>query len=389
MKKILFYYSFSFAFGGGDHLPLSFIAALQQMGDLTVALDVPANLERASKLFGIDVDLSGLKIVQVTPPGYAPRQHSIFSSLYRSRRLKQLAKAADVCISAANVIDFGRPAHHFMNMLAFGDDAFTAFAHSRVGQSGTARHGGVGRLLKDYMLRPLLGIRSQRSIIRDGREHIYPNSVFVEKLMTEFYGPFNSTVFYPPTLFEARASAVVRDPLKVIYIGRIIPEKRIVEIIDIVEKTRAATGLDVRLHVAGRMDQVPSYGEQLRGMGAGREWLKFEGALYEREKEDFLLSGSFALHAERFEAFGISIGEYLKTGSIAVVPDEGGAKEVVASPELTFHTVDEAVAILARLLTDAAFRERQRRHCAERALFFSREAYLERQQRLLEGIVCP
>ena len=270
MKKILLYYSFSFAFGGGDHLPLSFIASLQKMGDLTVALDVAANLERSSKLFGIDIDLGGLKVVQVTPPGYDPKRHNAFSSLARSRRLRQLAKEADVCISTANVMDFGRPAHHFMNMLAFGDDAFTAYAHSRVDQVRMAPGGRAKRLLMN-LLRPLLGMRSQRSVIRDRREHIYPHSMFVEKLMTEFYGPFNSTVFYPPTLFETGVASVVRDPLKVIYIGRIIPEKRIAEIIGIVEKARAATGLDIRLHVAGRMDQVPAYGERLHRMGAERE----------------------------------------------------------------------------------------------------------------------
>ena len=29
MKNVLLYYSFSFSFGGGEYLPLAFIAALQ------------------------------------------------------------------------------------------------------------------------------------------------------------------------------------------------------------------------------------------------------------------------------------------------------------------------------------------------------------------------
>ena len=32
MKNVLLYYSFSFALGGGEYLPLSFIAALQKAG---------------------------------------------------------------------------------------------------------------------------------------------------------------------------------------------------------------------------------------------------------------------------------------------------------------------------------------------------------------------
>ena len=120
--------------------------------------------------------------------------------------------------------------------------------------------------------------------------------------MTDYYGAFNSSVFYPPTLFEAGATTIERDPLKLIYIGRIVPEKRIEKIIHIVEKTRMATGLNLKLHIAGRIDQSPSYGEQLRKMEAERDWLKLLGALYGVEKQDFLMSGSYAIHAERFEA---------------------------------------------------------------------------------------
>ena len=389
MKNVLLYYSFSFALGGGEHLPLSLIASLQKMGNVTVALDQADNLKRSSEVFGIDIDLSALKVVQVTSPGYDPRRHGFRDSLCRFRNLRRLAKEADVCISTANIMDFGRPAHHFINMLAFGDDGFTAYAHRRVNGVQTADGGGARRFLVEHLLRPLLGMSSKRSIICDPSQRIYPNSHFVEKLMTDYYGPFNSRVFYPPTLFEEAPAAVERDPLKVVYIGRVIPEKRVAEIIGIVEKARAATGLDLRLEVAGRIDQVRSYGEQLRRMAAERKWLAFRGPLYGREKADILWSGSYAVHAERFEAFGISIAEYLKSGCIAIVPDDGGSREIVDSPELTYHTDAEAADILARLLADAPFRERQRLHCAARAENFTRKAYMERQQKLLEEIMNP
>lgn len=42
---------------------------------------------------------------------------------------------------------------------------------------------------------------------------------------------------------------------------------------------------------------------------------------------------------------------------------------------------------LQRLLADAAFREDQARHCAERAKLFTREAYFERQRELLHRII--
>ena len=389
MKNVLLYYSFSFALGGGEYLPLAFIAALQKMGNLTVAVDQACNFERSYKAFGTDlgIDLPRLRIVQVTPPDYDPRRHNVLASLRRFRRLKQLARRSDVCISAASIMDFGKPAHHFINMLAFGDDAFTAFVHGKSSRAGGGTMAKAKRFFSNSILRPILGMRSKRSIICDARQHIYPNSRYVEKFMKSFYGPFNSEVFYPPTLFEAEHGAAARDPLKVVYIGRIIPEKRIEDLVAIVERARAATGLDIAFHVAGRLDQTPSYGRKLDTMAKERDWLKFVGALYGEEKARFLTSGSYAIHAERDEAFGISIAEYLASGLIPIVPDEGGTPEIVDSPELAYHTEDDAVAILSRLLTDAAFRERQRRHCESRARLFTREAYLKRQQELLEKIL--
>lgn len=387
MKNVLIYYSFSFSFGGGEHLPLSLIASLQKISNLTVALDMASNLERAAKLFEIDIDMSRLRVVQVTPPGYNPQKHNVFVSLYRSRQLKKLAKDADVCLSTANVMDFGKPAHHFINMLAFGDDAFTAYVRNPniSVQLGVLKK--IKKFLFENVLRLILKMRSQKNIICDKREHIYPNSHFVEKLMTDFYGPFNSTVFYPPTLFEPKTDNVARDPLNVVYIGRIVPEKRITELIDIVEKVRAATGLPVKFHIAGRLNQTPSYGEKLTKMAEKRDWLKLVGALYSEEKENFLLSGTYAIHAERDEAFGISVAEYLKAGNIVVVPEEGGACEVVNNPALTYKTDEEAVAILVRLLSDETFRSAQGRLCSERARIFSRNAYLERQSELLRQII--
>ena len=383
MKNGLLYDRFGFSFGGGDYLPLMFIAALQKTCNLTVAVDMACNLERSAKTFGIDIDLPKLKVVQVTPPDYSPKKHNVFLSLYRFRRLKRLAKEADVCLSASSIMDFGRPAHQFINMIAFGDPAFSAFAQNRGGPVRERLSTKVKRFLSDSVLRPLLGMRSKRDIICDRRERIYPNSRFVEKLMTSFYGPFNSTLFYPPTLFEAESSVLARDPLKVVYIGRIIPEKRLEEIIGIVERARVLSGLDLTFQAAGRLDQTPSYGKKLSQMAEERTWLKFTGALYGEEKKRFLLSGSYALHAERDEAFGISVTEYLSSGLIPIVPDEGGTPEIVNSPELTYHAPEDAAQILAHLLVDAAFREKMQRHCVLRAQLFSRTSYLKRQQELL------
>ena len=386
MKKVLLYYNFSFSFGGGDFLPLSFIRDLQGVCDLTVALDRADGLWRSAEQCGIAVDRSAFKVEQVMPEGYDIRRHNAYLSLYRSRRLKRLARASDICISLSNITDFGRPAHHFINILAFGDAALTDYAKSG-GTSRKRRFSAVCRSWAEAVLRFALGLRSKRRIICDPKERIYPNSRFVEGVMTSFYGPFNGTVFYPPTLFPPRDGNAPRDPLKIVCIGRIIPSKRVTDIIDIVRRARALSGKDLTLYVAGRVDQTPSYGEMLRATAARERWVVLTGALYGKEKEDLLGSGTYAVHARRDEEFGIAVAEYLAAGLIPIVPDEGGSREVVDNPALAYRANEDAARILARLLADDAFRAEMQTACAARAQFFSRDAYLGRQRDLLREIL--
>ena len=152
------------------------------------------------------------------------------------------------------------------------------------------------------------------------------------------------------------------------------------------ELAAALSGQELTLRFAGA-PASEAFRKKLEALTADKPWIDFPGELHGDAKADFLLSASYAVHTMRKEAFGISITEYLKAGMIPIIPDEGGAREVVDDPELTFRTDEEAAAILARLIGDAAFREERRKHCAERAKAFSAEAYTKRQKELLKEIV--
>lgn len=391
MKNVLIYFThFSKELGGSEYMPLLFLAELQKTCDVTLALNWPSDVENAARLCGVELDFSRLKTVLVKPRSKFLCKLDAVLPFYRTWQLKKLAKDADICISTVNMFDFGKPAHHFIYFLRmFGDNAFNDFFMHRRPPAGAA---GLKRklrtLLAETVLRPLLGVRSTRRILRDRRERIYPTSRYVEETMREFYGPFNSTVFYPPTIFEFHGDSVARDPLRVNCLGRIAPDKKIDEIIASVAEARQLSGLDIQLHIGGLLDDSPC-SAALRETAEGNPWIHLEGAVYGTEKEKFLLAGTCAIHAERDEAFGISVTEYLKAGNIVIVPDEGGSREVADNPALTYHDRAEAARILVRVLTDEAFREEQRKNCLRRAAVFSRAAYLERQAALLAEIVNP
>lgn len=386
-KRILIYYRyFGKTLGGGEYLPLMFISELQKNCEVTLALEWTSHVERAIQCFEIPVNLTKLKIIQVMPKWYHSNQNGIFLSFYRFQRLRRLSRDADVCISMANIMDFGKPAHYFLITSDLGDEAFQSFISSHTLSRNMSSIRKLRLFLMDQCLRPLLGMRSKKSIICDPEEHIYPNSFYVDHLLHQFYGACNTKVFYPPTTFEFESKDVLHDPCLVVYLGRISPAKRVVDIVEIVERARAISGKEIRLSLAGHLGSV-AFKEKLSRLTEGKNWIDFPGEKYGKEKERFLLSGTYAIHAMREEAFGISVTEYLKAGLIPIVPDEGGSCEVVDNRDLTFHTNEEAANILVKLLNDQEFRERQRRLCEERAKVFSKAAYLERQHKLLQDIV--
>lgn len=381
MKKILLYYNFSYPIGGGDYLPLLFAAELMKHNDVTLAVDMKSGFERSAVFFGMDSVLAGLKVEQLMPEGYSLSGHHFLCSLRRSRRIKIMARHADICISACNIIDFGKPGHHFINILDFGD---TLFSNYILHKKSNVQE--LCRCAVEQILRLFSGIRSKRSIIRNPREHIYPNSIYAGSLIKEYYHSFNGSLFYPPTTFEPTLEEQLdRAPLKVVYIGRLNPGKRITDIIDIVERARAISGKDLTLHLAGHFDNA--YVDVLKKISEEKDWIRLVGPVFGREKERFLLSSSYAVHARRNEEFGIAVTEYMKAGCIPIVPDEGGSMEIVDNPALTYHTNEHAAKILVHLLNDEAFRQAQLNHCQERAKVFSFEHYMKNQHKILDKIL--
>ena len=382
MKNVLLYYNFSYPLGGGDILPLTFASWLQSRCKLTLAVDSKAGFHRAAEAFDVPLDTELIKVAPLLPEGLNPRMHTFYWSYRRSLRLKRLAAKADICISAANVIDFGRPAHHFINMLSGVDHAFTA--HSGIVKPETSVKG----FLVNEVIRPIAGMRSKKRIFADGRERFYSNSKYVHNRLTAFYGDFHDTIFYPPTTYEPEAldAPPPRDPLRVICLGRISREKRITDIIDVVERARGLSGKDIKLTVAGPCGNG-EYAKMIRQSVETRKWIALVDGVFGRAKDDLLRSGCFAVHARRDEEFGIAVTEYLKAGLITVVPDEGGSCEVVDKPELSYSSNEDAASKLARLVTDDAFAEAMRKHCQSRAQTFSRSEYESREADILEKIL--
>ena len=384
---LIYFTQFGKSPGGSEYLPLSLAAQLQKRGiRVTLALNWKSDVAAAAEILGIPVDVSALETVCVKPTGKLMRKIDAVFPVFSTRRLKRLAKSADIRISTLNLVDFGRPAHHFIYLLTgFGE------LHKRLVDPGrrAARPSIAHRLFSFFaaaFIRPLARVRSSAKILADRRETVYPNSRFAEKAMWTYFGAFNSRMFYPPTIFEPCAEKTQRDPLCVAYIGQIFPSKRVREVIRIVDAARRLGGIDFKLRIAGTLGNN-RYAESIKRMAASRPWVTLEGGVYGSGKAAFLASATYAVHTRRDEEFGISVTEYLKAGLIPVVPDCGGSQEIAGASELEYRTGTQAAEILVSLAKDADLRESVLRHCTRRAKEFTREAYLGRESELVDRIV--
>ncbi len=386
---LIYHYRLDAVLGGAEYLPLLLASELQQKGySVIMTFDHKSDLALAAKLYHIDLDVEKVKTMVIKPKNRFLLYLDGMLPFYRFRRLKKVVKEADICISGANIFDFGKPAHHFILQGRFlGDNAFSDFYMHRPPPKGFPLLIRKFRtFVAETVLRPLIGIRSSRKILADPREHIYVPSRYVGDAIRAFYGPFNCTLLYPPTTFEVPPMDVERDPFRVIYLGRIHQEKEINKIIDIIDLARDLSKKPLTLQIAGYLEDTP-YVQGLRKFAEKTPWIQFVGPVFNEKKAAFLLSGTYAIHAERDEAFGISVTEYLKAGCIAIVPDEGGTMEIVDNPDLTYHTTEEAAAILTRLISDDRFRQKQLNSCKERAVSFSFEHYLKTQHEIFDRII--
>ena len=121
-------------------------------------------------------------------------------------------------------------------------------------------------------------------------------------------------------------------------IGRISPEKRIEQIIQILKQVRVR-GHKIHLNIIGGTEETP-YGRSIEELSkTERDWITLEGKRFGSDKTKILSQHLFGIHACQGEAFGISVVEMVKAGCITFVPDEGGQTEIVNHSSLTYNSL--------------------------------------------------
>jgi glycosyltransferase involved in cell wall biosynthesis len=352
------------AYGGSETGAMWTLQALKHDYELTLVSGGPVDLERLNNYYGTDLRRGEFRIHEVRmPPGlgrtvkFAGLRDALFT-----RECRRLVPSFDVITSHYNPIDLGVPLIQFV-----ADFSFAPRLQQRLDPS-TTRHWrwwyGDSILRRTYLnlcdhLAPHRPENWKQNIT-------VANSRWTAGLLERNFGIIADRVQFPPVpgSFPAVPWNLREDGF--VCVGRVVPEKRLDEVIRILEQVRRRN-FNVHLHILGQLDGSPC-AMQIRHLASRHsDWVHAEGLVTGRAKRELMARHKFGINGCRREAFGIAVAELVKAGCITFVPNGGGQTEIVGHPMLTFTDEDDAVARIQTVLSSLALQEDLRRHLAGQA----------------------
>jgi glycosyltransferase involved in cell wall biosynthesis len=228
----------------------------------------------------------------------------------------------------------------------------------------------VGELLSDFSVE---GVRANLTLAV---------SKWTARIVEQIYGVPARTV-YPPVTFEFPKIPFKNREPGFVCIGRIVPSKRILEIIEILRKVRNE-GYEVHLHIVGPVGDRAYMQKVISTQKRLGSWIKIEGPVERSVLAELVSQHRFGIHGMLNEHFGIAVAEMVKAGCIVFIPNNGGQVEIVDSDDrVLYSTEEEAVEKIARILDNAneqqdlseTMRKLGQRFSAERFIGEVREAF--------------
>ena len=362
--------------GGSEAAAMRILEALQDDFDISLATASGAQVELLNKYYGTGVDSAKVNVIKAWKLPTVQRgtrlvaaQHALFHRYCRS-----IAPRYDLCISAYNFVPFGKPGMQLVGDFSFSEDLRRVF-YADDGEK--LRH--KSHWVRRSYLKAAEWIGGRRLPIENRGDLVLANSKWSARQLEEHCGLKNCDVLYPPVAPPNSVDSVEegeRDRTRFLFLGRVSPEKRVEEIILILDELRAK-GHPVKLDLGGNRRET-AYERKIASLAEDRPWVKDLGYISGREKEAALRRNGFGIQACRCEAFGIAAAEMAARGCLPLVAADCGLSEAVPFSELQFDSSECAVRKAASLLDDPERTEDLRRRVEDSAQQFSVERFAER-----------
>ncbi|MEF8781017.1 MAG: glycosyltransferase [Haloferacaceae archaeon] len=320
--------------GGADAVCLVTCEAL--LPDHEVTLFTLSETDPAALSGRFDVDVDGLSVRM--PPGGAAIAGALagavpligpqlpFRSVLVRRHFRRYAGAFDLAVSTANELSLPVPSVQYVH--------YPQFRRRRLGDGEHGRLNPLWSRLAGPDRDDLAGAA------------LLANSGWTADVVERIYGVRPDVVHPPVDRIEGGLPWADREN-GIVVVGRIAPDKRVREAIDVVDRLRDR-GRDVHLHVVGAAPRAyRGYVERVAAAAGERPYVSLERDVDRERLERLLTSHRYGLNLKPEEHFGMSVAEYVAAGMIAFAPASGGQQEVLdGRTDRLFASVDGAVDLI-------------------------------------------
>ncbi len=357
--------------GGSEATAMWTLQALQELYDVTFVTASPMDWDELNRAYGcaVDPDKINYRRAPRLPTVDGPAKLSQLQLRYFEKFCHGIAGDYDLCISAYNPINFGKP-----GIQLIGDFSFSEEMRKRLYVYGEQQFRHRDSLARRVYLKLSEWIGIEEVPLAERGDLVLANSEWCVDQLAEFFGLQNAPVIYPPVVLPKAPAQSERDPLSFVCLGRVVPEKEIERMVSILRTVRER-GYPVTLRLIGALDDS-DYSARIGELVSSEDWVHSEGFLMLEKKHSILSQMTFALHACRIEAFGIAVAEMASMGCVPFVPSTGGAREIVGHEELQYAADDEAVEKIVSLLENPEQVPVLRRHLSEEMNRFGPEVFM-------------
>lgn len=369
--------------GGAEAVCINIIEALQNQYDVDLLTVTKPDLEELNDFYGTSVENISIK-----------RLDGIATSLVRGiskplplelkldglqwalldRYAKNIQNAYDLVISTRDEIAFEERALQYVHM----PTQATIIKKGRETLPGYVSSSSFIYKLYDRFRFKVAGY-SPNLVSKD---RLLTNSEWTANVIEEVYNT-SPTVVYPPIDKRGFSSVDWKDREKgFVMIGRISPEKRILEALEIINELHRWDD-DIHIHIIGTVE-VPEYMEEINQMAEPRGHIHIEQECSRGELIDLIQRHKYGLHSKKFEHFGMTVAEMVAGGAIPFVHNSGGQTDIVLNEEhLIYDDTEEAVRKVKKVVDDRDQQRELREVLASSVHRFSKQTF---QQHIKEVV---
>lgn len=361
--------------GGAEVVCMTVLEALQNDFDVTlISLDKP-DLEELNAFCGTEVQNIKVRAPRYVTPAIN-RSIAALNGLTDGNLGPQLPlKAAvlnrlvnryvaefDLVVSTSDEFNFPTPSVQYVH--------FPQFNHSK--QSSVPQLNSHFGTLYDRFCSILAGVTEES--IRGSR--ILTNSSWTGRVIEDIYNMTPEVVYPPVSTDEFNGRPWEERESGFVAIGRIAPDKNILEMIETIKEVRAG-GHDVHIHLIGpSAEHNQYYQRRVERAVAQNDFVILEGELEREELVSLVCTHRYGIHGKRNEHFGMTVAEMVAGGVIPFVPDGGGQVDIVKHhDELIYHDSNEAIDKIDSVLTDPILQRELREDLQDVRHRFSRERF--------------